>query len=185
MRIALFAIPALALLAACGGPQDSQANNVQTNMDGSAVPPATAAATALPAQPPATKDAALQVMHDRHEAMEGLGKASKAVKRELDSGAPDLAAIRKAAAAYTDAAPKIANMFPPGTGPDVGKTRAKPEIWQNSQDFAAKIDAFQHSATAFATAAAGTDVAAIKTGFADLGGTCKACHDKYRAEEKR
>ena len=37
---------------------------------------------------------------------------------------------------------------------------------------------------AFNQAAAGNDVAAIKKSFADLGNSCKACHDKYRAEEK-
>ena len=29
---------------------------------------------------------------------------------------------------------------------------------------------------------AGNDVNAMKAGFGNLGGTCKACHDKYRAE---
>ena len=50
--------------------------------------------------------------------------------------------------------------FPAGTGPDVGKTRAKPEIWQNPQDFAAKIRDFQAAASASTPPPQGNDVAA-------------------------
>jgi cytochrome c556 len=116
--------------------------------------------------------------------MEGMGKAAKAIGRELKSSSPDLETIRASAKRITDFAPKIPSLFPPGTGPDVGKTRAKPDIWQNSQDFAAKAGDFQKAAQVFGTAALGSDVNAIKSSFSDLGKDCKACHDKYRAEEK-
>jgi cytochrome c556 len=66
----------------------------------------------------------------------------------------------------------------------VGKTGAKLAIWENPQDFIAKAGDFEKAAQAFGTAAGGNDVAAIKKSFADLGGTCKACHDKYRTEMK-
>ncbi len=65
-------------------------------------------------------------------------------------------------------------------GPSVGKTGAKPEIWQNPQDFAAKLHGFQAAAQAFNAAARSGDMTAIKARYADLGGTCKACHDNYR-----
>jgi cytochrome c556 len=74
--------------------------------------------------------------------------------------------------------------FPAGTGPDVGETRAKPDIWQDAQDFSSKLHDFQIAAQAFDAAARSGDVDAIKARGADLGGACKACHDKYRAEEK-
>jgi cytochrome c556 len=64
----------------------------------------------------------------------------------------------------------------------VGKTGAKPDIWQNAQDFSTKLHNFQLAAASFNAAAAGPDAAAIKTRFTELGNTCKACHDKYRAE---
>jgi cytochrome c556 len=72
--------------------------------------------------------------------------------------------------------------FPQGTGPELGKTGAKPEIWQNRQDFATKLRNFQSAANAFHIAASANDVGVTKDRFADLGGTCKACHDKYRSE---
>ena len=185
MRIALFAVTAsLVALSACGGPETSQANNSQANIGKTASTPATAGDPALPAQPPASKEEALKVMHDRHEAMEGLGKASKTIKRQLDATPTDISVIRKAATAYYDMAPKMASLFPPGTGPDVGKTGAKPAIWQNSADFEAKIRDYQAATRAFAEVAARVDLAQLKAGFGDLQKTCKACHDKYRAEMK-
>ena len=79
-------------------------------------------------------------------------------------------------------APKVSGWFPPGTGPDVGKTHAKPAIWQKPEDFAAKADAFAKAAASFNTAAQGNDVAAIKAAHGELGKSCKACHDLYREE---
>jgi cytochrome c556 len=62
------------------------------------------------------------------------------------------------------------------------KTRALPAIWQKPEDFAAKDRNFQQAAQAFKAAADAGDVNGVKAKFADLGKTCKACHDTYRAE---
>ena len=96
-----------------------------------------------------------------------------------------MAAIQKAAATIADLAAKSPTWFPEGTGPDVGKTGAKPEIWQNYPDFVAKDRDFLKAAQAFNATAASGNLDAIKSGFADLGKSCKACHDKYRKEMHR
>jgi cytochrome c556 len=141
-----------------------------------------AAALALIAAAPPTRDTLLSVMHDRHEGMETIGKSNKSINRELHGSSPDLATVRTGAATIAGLSRKASGWFPAGTGPALGKTGAKPEIWQNPQDFAAKLTAFQKSAAAFNAIAAGNDVGAIKAGFGNLAGTCKACHDKYRSE---
>jgi cytochrome c556 len=141
-----------------------------------------AAALALIAAAPPTRAALLSVMHDRHEGMETIGKANKAINRELHGSSPDLNVVRLSARQIDDLARKASGWFPAGTGPELGKTGARPEIWQNPKDFAAKLAAFQKSAAAFNAIAAGNDVGAIKAGFGNLAGTCKACHDKYRSE---
>lgn len=69
------------------------------------------------------------IMHQRHEGMEKVGKTMKLLARQIKSGAPDLAAVKSGAATMNDLARKSANWFPAGTGPDVGKTGAKAEIW--------------------------------------------------------
>jgi cytochrome c556 len=184
MRIALrAAAAATVLLTACGGPETSQANNAQANIGNDAAPPPTAPSNGMVMlAAPLPKDRALQIMHDRHEGMETIGKNAKAINRELAGGSPDLAVVRASAATIAGLSQKASGWFPAGTGPNVGKTGAKPDIWQNAQDFSSKLRNFQAAAKAFNAAAASGDVGAVKARFADLGGACKACHDKYRAE---
>ncbi|MFL6751653.1 MAG: c-type cytochrome [Sphingomicrobium sp.] len=189
MRIALIAAAgACVILAACGGPETSQANNAQANIGNDASPPPTANASTtansmmMLAAGPVSGAHAVRIMHERHEGMETIGKNNKAIKRQLDGGSPDLAAVRASAAKIADLSQKASGWFPKGTGPDVGKTGAKPEIWQNAQDFSTKLRNFQLAAKAFNSAAASGNVDAIKGKFGELGQACKACHDKYRSE---
>ena len=188
MRNALIAATiATAMLSACGSPQTSSANNTQSNMSDTASPPATASGSAVtpgsaPDMTAVSGDQAKTVMHERHEGMETIGKTTKALKRQLDSASPDMAAVSAGAAQLNDLAGKASGWFHAGTGPDVGKTGAKPEIWQNQQDFAAKLHNFQEAAKAFNAAAMSGEATAIKSKFGELGQSCKACHDKYRSE---
>jgi cytochrome c556 len=181
MRVALLAIP-LVFLTTCGGPETSQANNGQANISNSASPATTTNGMAMVAVTKVSGAEAARVMHERHEGMETIGKNFKAIHRELDAGSPEVTVIRSAAKTIADLSKKASGWFPQGTGPDVAKTGAKPEIWQDPKDFAAKLAAFQKAAPAFAAATSANDIAAIKAHYADLGGTCKACHDKYRSE---
>jgi cytochrome c556 len=137
-----------------------------------------AAATAAPL----TKGKALAIMHERHEGMEKIGDTNKLLRREITSGSPFMPAVQSGAATIAGLSVKANGWFPKGTGPELGKTGAKPEIWQKPQDFAAKLHAFQAAAQAFNAAARSGDMAAIKARYADLGGACKACHDSYRSE---
>jgi cytochrome c556 len=190
MRSTFVAASALCIpLAACGGWKSGQANNAQANISNEARPAATANSSAVPnamlmlavALP---KDRALEVMKVRHDGMEQFGNDTKALGRELKSSSPDLSVVRASAADIANLSKKMPGWFPAGTGPDVGKTRAKPDIWQNARDFSSKLRNFQVAARAFDAAARSGDVNAIKARGDDLGGACKACHDKYRAEEK-
>ena len=178
MRIAVLTALASVSLVACGQNATST-NNESANVTNSAAPIENAV---IPAAAPATKGEALKVMHERHEGMEQIGKSTKAIKRQLDSSAPDVAEIQKAAATIADLAAKSPNWFPLGTGPDVGKTGAKPEIWQTYPDFVSKDRDFGKAAQAFDATAHSGDLSQIKAGFADLGKSCKACHDKYRSD---
>jgi cytochrome c556 len=131
---------------------------------------------------PLSKEAALRIMHQRHEGMEAVGKANKILRREVTAGSPDLAAVRGAAGSIAKLSGQSAKWFPKGTGPEVGKTGAKPEIWQKHADFLARMRDFQNAAKALNAAAAKGDISAVKARYGDLGKTCKACHDTYRSD---
>jgi cytochrome c556 len=182
MRIAPIAIAAcLAATGSCGGPETSQANNAQANISNDSRD-ANQAASNLEAR--LSLGDAGKIMHVRHEGMETIGKNFKALHRELDGGSPDLGVVRASAATINRLAGDASGWFPEGTGPEVGKTGAKPEIWQpqNRADFALKLRNFQVAAQRLNAATSGNDVNGTKARFADLGGACKACHDKYRSE---
>ena len=182
MRPGLIAFSACVVLTACGGPETSQANNSQANISNTAQPPATANNMAMIAVRPLPRDQALKVMHARHEGMEAIGKNNKALHRELVSSSPFMPTVRSSAANIAKLAASASGWFPLGTGPDVAKTGAKPEIWQNYPDFVAKDRDFGKAAQTFDAVARSGDLSQIKAGFADLGKTCKACHDKYRSD---
>lgn len=74
-----------------------------------------------------------------------------------------------------------APLFPEGTDAmAINGTRAEPAIWENLPDVLAKWDAFGAAAAQMQTAAA-EGPQAIGAALGPLGGTCKACHDAYRA----
>lgn len=78
-------------------------------------------------------------------------------------------------------APQLGEGFPPGSESGV-QTDAKPEIWKDPADFQAKLDAFTQQSRALAEVAKGGDEAKIKEQFQKTAGTCKGCHEKFRAE---
>ncbi len=68
-------------------------------------------------------------------------------------------------------------------GSEMGTTRAKPEIWDNMDDFKMKLAAFREEATKLNAVAASGDEAAMKAQFGAVGKTCKACHDEYKSKD--
>ncbi|HET9485312.1 MAG TPA: cytochrome c [Xanthomonadales bacterium] len=61
-------------------------------------------------------------------------------------------------------------------------TDALPKIWESFDDFSAKLEDFKREARALRVVAEAGDEAAIKQQFMKTAGTCKACHDEYRAD---
>jgi cytochrome c556 len=73
--------------------------------------------------------------------------------------------------------------FPKGSGPESGlKTRAKPEIWKDNAAFVKLQGDMITAAKALDAAAASGNAAGLGSARNTLGGTCKSCHDRFRAE---
>lgn len=180
-RELLAATAALALLTACE--INVEQGNEQAQTENAAAPSENAAGEAdrisLVAIP---RETAAQLMQERHDNYEKIGDAMKIITRELKKDSPNVAAVRTGAQAIATLAPQVPSWFPAGTGPDIGKTEARAEIWQRPEDFSAKAEAFEQAARRFELAAQGTDVAAMRAAHAELGKSCKACHDLYREE---
>jgi len=173
VRTACVALGAIVLLS-CSASKSNQANAASNSV---------AASAEARTPPKLTHDQALALMKQRNDNMKAMGDAAGKVGKSFQSGSPDLNVIRQAAAQIASLAPKVVSWFPAGTGPDVGKTRAKAEIWQKPEDFASKARDLSQAATDFNDAAKLGDMNRIKVTFGAMGKTCKACHDLYRAPE--
>ena len=133
----------------------------------------------------AAQSAAQKAVTARQEGYKGLGAAFKTVNDELRAGSPDVAAIRAAAGRMNSFAARAPSLFPKGSGVESGaKTDALPVIWSDAAGFAAAQRALQTETAKLQTAAASGDLDAVRAQARVVGGTCKACHDKYRAQKK-
>jgi cytochrome c556 len=61
-------------------------------------------------------------------------------------------------------------------------TEAKAEIWSNWDDFKSKLGDFERESKALAEVAKTGKFDDVKAQHAKVSGTCKACHDKYKAD---
>ena len=60
-------------------------------------------------------------------------------------------------------------------------TKAKPEIWKEWAKFKAEQTKLQGEAPKLLAAAKANDVKALQAALGGVGGSCKSCHDAYRA----
>ena len=121
----------------------------------------------------------LQSLRQSFFALVGMtfGPMGDMVKGEIEWDEAQFAAWADDLAAVSSVS--VERGFAPGS--DKGKTRAKPAIWENPEDFAAKLADFRREAAALSVAANSGDKSAARAQFKQTGGTCKACHDNYKS----
>ena len=119
----------------------------------------------------------------RHDHYHELGDAFKTVRDQTRTGSPNLAKIKTAAQVIKEASVDQGRWFPAGTGPEAGKTRALPVIWEKPEDFKAAQKVFSEAAPKLLSAADAGDVDAVKSTYGELGKACKNCHDTFRSPE--
>jgi len=124
------------------------------------------------------------VTKTRQDAMKANGKEVKAIKDELDKSSPSLSVIKENIAKLKDAAPKIVEWFPAGTGPESGmKTKALPAIWQKPDDFKKANQTYTGEVMKFAALTDKGDFAAMKSGLPAVQKSCGGCHNTFRLKD--
>ena len=91
-------------------------------------------------------------------------------------------------AVFAKNAGRISMLLPMATegfvkGSDMGKTRAKPEIWSDMAGFKQELQKAVDAANKLASVAKGGDEAATKEQFKALGQACGSCHKKFRKKK--
>ena len=119
------------------------------------------------------------VIEKRQSLMKNNSAAAKAIKAAAES--KDYATIETKAKDIMGNAEKIPSLFPKGS--TVGKTKAKPEIWEKGDEFAKNPKALSKAASELADAAKAGDEAAVTAKVKALGDVCGNCHKNFRAEK--
>ena len=88
----------------------------------------------------------------------------------------DLALHARGMAALAEVAP---NVFPEGSNTE--KSKSLESVWEDPEGFAAAMDKFVGAARDMAEAADSSDMSRIGPAIQALGGSCKGCHDDYKA----
>ncbi len=155
-------VPAIALLAACGG----EAGETGTDT------------------PAATGDAPPEIAQ-RQDNFEAIGDAFKVIREQLEGDAPDMAAISTAATDINTRLQNVPNFFPEGSSMEAGyDTEALAVIWEDPEGFAEATQNAVTASEAMMAAAASGDPAAVGEQVGNLGlNGCKACHDKFRVDD--
>ncbi|MEA2657522.1 MAG: hypothetical protein QOF64_100, partial [Candidatus Binatota bacterium] len=76
---------------------------------------------------------------------------------------------------------KIVSLFPKGS--TTGKTKAKPEIWEKSDDFSKAAKNLSKASADLASAAKAGNDADVEVKVKALGEACNSCHKQFRAEK--
>ena len=119
------------------------------------------------------------VIEKRQNLMKSNSAAVKAIKGAVEN--KDYSTIETKAKEIMGNAEKIPTVFP--TGSTTGKTKAKPVIWEKSDEFAKNAKNLSKAAGELATAAKSQDESAVGTKFKALGEVCSSCHKEFRADK--
>jgi cytochrome c556 len=120
-----------------------------------------------------------QVVKEREALMKRNSADNKIVAAAVKSGQID-AKVAKAAQEISDSAKKLPSLFPPGTGDDKLRTRAKPAIWKEQSKFLGYAKDLETGFAEVASAAKSGDAKAMTAAFKKASQTCGACHKEFR-----
>lgn len=115
----------------------------------------------------------------RQQAMKDNGKAAKQLGAIFKGEAEfDGDVVRRNAEIIAAKIADAKKLFPEGSTSD--DSRAKPEIWEKWDEFAAAADEAITAAEAVAAVGANDDADGFKPAFASLGKSCGGCHKPFR-----
>ena len=119
---------------------------------------------------------------ERHELMEDVGKAAKAIGKMVRGEAEyDWATAQASLTTFTKVAGQFGELFPEGS--DTGDTEAAPSIWEDRDGFNEALQNWADAAAAALEAAPAT-LEDAKPVIGPVFNACKNCHDAYRIDDE-
>ena len=115
------------------------------------------------------------VVEDRKANFKNNVTILKAIKSQIQAG--DFASIAAGGQRIADWASQMPDFFPQGSE----SKGALKTIWMDFDDFRAKAEANRQAAVKLKAAAGTADAGKIMAAVQGLSGTCKSCHQSYKA----
>jgi len=127
-----------------------------------------------------------ETIEERRDFMKGLGEQLRVARAYVQEGVGSSADVAAAARTIAERSERIPGLFPEGTGMHEVEieTGARPAIWEDPDDFAAKAQDLREAALAFADLADGDPGReAVGAGMGTFGQQgCGGCHRVYRED---
>ena len=119
----------------------------------------------------------------RQSAFVVMGNHMGRINAQLKSSSPNIQVIQ-ASAAVAEVMSKLPyEAFVPGSeSGGTPPTRAKPEVFKDSDKIKSLAEKMQGEMVKLNAAAKTGDISAIRAQFGETGKACKACHDDYRKD---
>ena len=118
----------------------------------------------------------------RHDVMEHFSLAIGKIIQNFQGNVQHPSHFAPAAAIMAEAAKMTTDAFEKDTRGMEGFTKAKDSVWENWEDFSARLKKMEDDTAAFAEVAATGDMEAIGPAFRRAVSQCKGCHDEYKAD---
>lgn len=126
------------------------------------------------------------VIEMRRQGFKDMGAAFKGVRDQFRRSKPVMVMIKEYSRPLLrySREPVIEKWFPQGSGPDQGiETEALPVIWERPDEFSALWQDYVTAAENLSSAVASRDLDLVRQRTREVGESCSACHDVFRAEE--
>jgi len=126
-------------------------------------------------------DDPLRSVEYRQQEIRKMASAMRVISRFLkDEGASVADVGASAETIHTIALELVRGLFPEGTAIGVGRSGARPEIWQQWDLFKEQATNLAVAAGRLTAAAAGGDAEAVRGPIRAVGQACAACHELFR-----
>ncbi len=144
------------------------------------VSPTAATAQDAPAQDTAAtaEDGPSAAIEYRQSVMQGLNAHRGAIIAIVDDDVEYRSHILAHATALHRLAVMAVDVFPEGSGGD--DTRAKDEIWQDTEEFGEALEGLQDATGGLLDAVYAGDIGAVVEAITTVRGACTGCHETFR-----
>lgn len=115
--------------------------------------------------------------------MKAMGAHMNAMSMVVKRQVSDRSRLAVDAEALRGLAGGLPALFPKGTGPDVARTAAKPDVWQRWPEFNAASKRLESETARLLQLARGKDAAAFDKQFETVNAACNECHQQFRVRD--